>query len=205
MMINVLLRETNVSLLNLDGDWAGVDKGALILLKSGIVPTYAFGDFDSVTKEELKFLKSHLKIDIVQSEKDYTDTELCLLSLVEEGYTEIDVYGAFGGRMDHTLMNIHLLQNDALREVNIHLKDKENDLSLLNSGKHKITNKGFKYVSIIPIHENTILSLEELKYELNEENISPGKTLTVSNEFIGDVATVTTNKDILLIYSMDKR
>ena len=102
-------------------------------------------------------------------------------------------------------MNIYLLQNDALREVNIHLKDKENDLSLLNSGKHKIINKGFKYVSFIPIHENTMLSLEELKYELNEENISPGKTLTVSNEFIGDVATVTTNKDILLIHSMDKR
>ena len=205
MKINVLLRETNVSLLNLDGDWAGVDKGALILLKSGIVPAYAYGDFDSVTKEELKFLKSHLEIDVVQSEKDYTDTELCLLSLVEEGYTEIDVYGAFGGRMDHTLMNIHLLQNDTLRKVNIHLKDKENDLSLLNSGKHKIINKGFKYVSFIPIHENTILSLEGFKYELNEENISPGKTLTVSNEFIGDVATVTTNKDILLIHSMDKR
>lgn len=205
MKINVLLRETNVSLLSLNGDWAGVDKGALILLKSGIIPKYAFGDFDSVTETEFKVLKEQIEVEVVQSEKDYTDTELCLLSLVEAGYTEIDVYGAFGGRIDHELINIQLLQNEALRDVNIHLKDKQNDLSLLKSGKHGIMNEGFTYVSFIPLHEDTFLSLEGFKYDLTNEVVSPGKSLTVSNELKKEICNVTNSKDVLLIHSKDER
>lgn len=32
--------------------WAGVDRGVLHLLKQGIIPEMAFGDFDSVNQEE---------------------------------------------------------------------------------------------------------------------------------------------------------
>ena len=37
--------------------WVGVDRGTLFLLEHGIVPDRAFGDFDSVTEEELHELK----------------------------------------------------------------------------------------------------------------------------------------------------
>lgn len=37
--------------------WIGVDRGAVTLLDSGIVPDEAFGDFDSITTEQKKRLK----------------------------------------------------------------------------------------------------------------------------------------------------
>lgn len=39
--------------------WIGVDRGTLFLLEQGITPAKAFGDFDSVTEEELRELKEN--------------------------------------------------------------------------------------------------------------------------------------------------
>lgn len=36
-----------------DTMWVGVDKGTVALLEAGIIPQEAFGDFDSITEEEL--------------------------------------------------------------------------------------------------------------------------------------------------------
>lgn len=203
MRINVLLRETNVSLLDLEGEWAGVDKGAYLLLQKGIIPKYAFGDFDSINKKELEALKRVVRIDTIPSEKDFSDTELCLLSLVNLGYTEIHVYGAFGGRIDHELMNIQLLQNEALIDTHIQFIDEQNTLFLLKSGTHELVNRGFKYVSFIPLFDDTMLSLKGFKYDGDKIRASIGSTLTVSNELINDSGKVETSKNILVIFSKD--
>lgn len=36
--------------------WAAVDRGVYRLLKRGITPAVAFGDYDSVTEEELAWM-----------------------------------------------------------------------------------------------------------------------------------------------------
>ena len=70
-----------------------------------------------MSAEDIENFKEHLTFDIVPGVKDYTDSELALLSLAEEGAESIDVYGALGGRKDHELMNIHLLAHEKLRAV----------------------------------------------------------------------------------------
>ncbi|GAA3323449.1 hypothetical protein GCM10020331_047360 [Ectobacillus funiculus] len=37
--------------------WAATDRGVYYLLKRGIVPAAAFGDYDSVTEEELEWMQ----------------------------------------------------------------------------------------------------------------------------------------------------
>ncbi len=64
-----------------DGDttWVGVDKGTVALLEAGIIPQEAFGDFDSITEEELmQIQKAAPTLHVYQAEKDYTDLELAL-------------------------------------------------------------------------------------------------------------------------------
>ncbi|MEK6190173.1 MAG: thiamine diphosphokinase, partial [Carnobacterium alterfunditum] len=65
--------------------WIGVDRGTLRLLEQGIVPKIALGDFDSVTKEELKKIKNEVAdVRVYQAEKDETDTELAVQIAFDE-------------------------------------------------------------------------------------------------------------------------
>lgn len=201
MKINVVMRD--VDFIKDTNDYAGVDRGIYRLLKKGITPKFTYGDYDSVSREEREFIESELKINAVNSEKDYTDSHLALFDLVDKGYNEIDVYGALGDRIDHELMNIQLLLNEKFKNVDIRLIDKLNVIFKV-IGKKELKNIGYKYISFIPFFNGTTLTLDGFKYD-GEVEISIGSTLTVSNEFVGQTATVETNQPVIAIYSNDKR
>lgn len=201
MKINVVMRD--VDFIKDTNDYAGVDRGVYGLLKKGITPKFTYGDYDSVSREEREFIESELKINAVNSEKDYTDSHLALFDLVDKGYNEIDVYGALGDRIDHELMNIQLLLNEKFKNVDIRLIDKLNVIFKV-IGKKELKNIGYKYISFIPFFNGTTLTLDGFKYD-GEVEISIGSTLTVSNEFVGQTATVETNQPVIAIYSNDKR
>lgn len=201
--INVLLRDIKFSITN-DGPWAGVDAGVKGLLKANLAIEKAYGDFDSVTPEDLKLFKKSVDLDIVPSVKNFTDSELAMLSLAELGYTSIDVYGALGGRKDHELTNIQLLSHDKLRNINIRLLNDTNEITLLTAGLHILPAvKDKKYVSFIPLYDGTRISLKGFKYNLEDTYVSIGKTLTVSNEYDKNTVSIQADKDILMINSKD--
>lgn len=201
--INVLLRNIPFPVNN-DAPWAGVDAGVKGLLNAGIRVEKAYGDFDSVTEADLELFKKSLALDIVPSAKDFTDSELALLSLAELGYTAIDVYGALGGRKDHELMNIQLLAHEKLRDIDIRLLDDTNEIMLLTEGEYIFqADQDKKYVSFIPFYDETLLTLEGFKYDLEDTYVSIGKTLTVSNEYKDNNVVINTDKDILMIKSTD--
>lgn len=201
MKINVVMRD--VDFIKDTNDYAGVDRGVYRLLKKGITPKFTYGDYDSVSHKEREFIESELKINAVNSEKDYTDSHLALFDLVDKGYNEIDVYGALGDRIDHELMNIQLLLNEKFKNVDIRLIDKLNVIFKV-IGKKELKNIGYKYISFIPFFNGTTLTLDGFKYD-GEVEISISSTLTVSNEFVGQTATVETNQPVIAIYSNDKR
>ncbi|HAJ54719.1 MAG TPA: thiamine diphosphokinase, partial [Lactobacillus sp.] len=63
----------------LAGEWIGVDRGTLRLVKAGIKPVLAVGDFDSLTASEFQLVRERVqKIEQVPSAKDDTDTELAV-------------------------------------------------------------------------------------------------------------------------------
>ena len=66
------------------------------------------GDFDSVNDEEREILKT-LNIHPVKAEKDDTDLALGVEQAIQKGYTEIDIYGATGGRLDHFMGTLQIL------------------------------------------------------------------------------------------------
>ena len=51
-----------------DSNWAGIDRGALILVKQGIQPIFSVGDFDSVNDEERLMLMQNFHIEPVEAE-----------------------------------------------------------------------------------------------------------------------------------------
>ena len=205
MKINLLcsnrLLPTHLFMMEQHSHWAGIDRGALILVENGIEPVFSVGDFDSVNEEERLILKDQLNIHPVKAEKDDTDLALGVQKAVEQGYSSITIYGATGGRLDHFMGVIQILQKPEYLERHIHLRviDVQNEITLLNEGEHQVKQEStYPYISFIPLNDEVIISLEGFKYNLSHEHLESGSTLTISNEVTTNVAKVNVEKGTVL-------
>lgn len=192
---------------NVDADWIGIDRGTLMLLEAGITPQFAVGDFDSITQEEKSFIEQQIEINPYNSEKDDTDLALGIDQAVQSGYKEIHVYGATGGRLDHFLGALQILEKPEYVENNIVIKliDQSNEVQFLQRGQYHIEmNELYPYISFIPVTYPTVITLKHFKYNLYRETLKQGSTLTISNEIQasnGEVELIEGN--ILMIRSRD--
>ncbi|WP_028777003.1 thiamine diphosphokinase [Shimazuella kribbensis] len=187
----------------------GADQGVVSLLDAGITPQIAIGDFDTTGKEKWKKWKS-LGIEIIPlaTMKDVTDTHAALEHALEYNPKEIHLFGAFGGgRMDHTLANISLLEWLHTHQVKGYLQDETNRIQLLSGpgNVHLSSNHNFDYVSIIPISKYLEkVSTFGLAYPLKEKNLVRGDSLGISNEKSEEIAMISAQKGIgLIIESKD--
>ena len=89
-------------------DYYVVDRGALRLLEEDYPLHLAIGDFDSVSQTELETIKTKAQFFVqALAEKDDTDTELALKEVFSRyPKAQVTVYGAFGGRIDLSLIHI---------------------------------------------------------------------------------------------------
>lgn len=196
------------NLNDFEGDWIGVDRGALKLIEMGLIPEVAVGDFDSVNDQEFKEIEANakqvIKLDPV---KDDTDTESGLkYALDHDPRAHIRVLGISGGRLDHLLANVLMVLQDRFRMFaeQIELIDRQNNIRFFNSGKHTVDKlEGFEYLSFIPLTQIDVLTLDDEKYELHNAMVSNARAY-VSNEFIDSKATVyLSNGLVAVIQSKD--
>jgi thiamine pyrophosphokinase len=181
----------------------GADYGVISLLKSGITPHVAIGDFDTAGKEKLQEWRSMgIKIVPLPTQKNVTDTHAALEEALSYDPKDIYLFGAFGGgRMDHTLANIGLLEWLAIRGVNGILQDETNLLHLLiGPDKMELNHSGYMYVSLLPLSEKVEgISTCGLSYPLKDNTLIRGETLGISNQMEGQKAIVTITKGKCLV------
>lgn len=157
-------------------DYIAIDQGLSFLLREGIKPIVAIGDFDSL--EEKRLLE---KVDVLRYDpvKDDTDTAIALKWAIEHGYDEIEITGVMQGRMDHFLGVLCLLEQ--YRDINITLYDQKNCITLLKAGEYEIDCQHYHYFSIFAI-DDTRLTLRKCAYELNDYLLKRHDPLCVSNQ-----------------------
>lgn len=185
-----------------NGIWVGVDRGVFTLISKGIKPSYAFGDFDSLSHQELIMVEKEIdSLFKFIPEKDETDMELALNWALAQSPDEIKIFGGTGGRLDHFFANVQLLSKGIETDCNISIIDKKNIMFLKTAGTYtlpKLSDK--KYISFLPFTQAIEkLSLEGFKYSLNDRNISIGSTLCISNELIADYGTYSFLSGILIV------
>lgn len=184
--------------------WIGVDRGVVYLMEESIPIYAAFGDFDSISDEELHTIEE--KTGIIKRykpEKDETDMELALLWAIKEGATVIRLFGATGGRLDHTIANLQLLLREAIDNKNIEVEiiDKQNNVAVVQAGSHTLKKRSeYKYISFFPFSTKIVgLTLEGFKYPLVRRNLPASSTLCISNELIRETGTFSFDEGILMI------
>lgn len=195
----------NVESYQTDKDiWVGVDKGVFTLLSKGIKPTIAFGDFDSVTVEEMIVIEQSVsKLNRFMPEKDETDMELAMEWAIEQKPAIIRIFGATGGRIDHFIANIQLLMKPLQmdQQMQVEILDKNNIVFLRMPGKYSVKKKpGYQYISFLPITMEVCgITLEGFKYPLVDQSLPLGSTLCISNELIHDCGHFSFSKGILMV------
>ncbi|MFC3882619.1 thiamine diphosphokinase [Bacillus songklensis] len=208
MIINILAGGPETRLPSLtdkkwqDDVWVGVDRGVLRLLQQNIQPSKAFGDFDSITQNELSFVRERLRsLEISPAEKDEVDLELALNWAVEQNPSLVRIFGATGGRMDHMFGAVQLLYKGLNADIPIQMIDRQNIVSMHLPGCHEVEqDAAYGYISFVPFSEEIRgLTLEGFKYPLTNHIITWGSTLCISNELIQQRGTFSFAAGILMM------
>lgn len=178
-----------------------VDKGLEALDEQKIMPDHIIGDFDSVNEKILdKYKQEEIIIHKLDTEKDYTDTHMGLKLAIELGANEILITGATGSRIDHTIANIHLLEETLQENILCKIIDNNSELIVIDRDTKIKKDDKYKYISLIPLtNEVTGITLRGFKYKLENSTLRIGQSIGISNEQIEDIAHIEIQKGKLIV------
>ena len=181
------------------------DGGVKHLLNMDKLPDLWIGDFDSCRHADMLVRYPELKsVDtlVLKKDKDETDTHFCCIKALEMGYKNIAIMFAGGGRIDHMLSNIHLLEYIGKRGATATICDEKNTISLCTDS---ITiTKQRKYLSIIPLDSEVLVhSTKGLMYPLKDFALPREISMGVSNEITDEEAEITLKSGLALIVESD--
>ena len=201
VFVNGVMEDHQVvqSMLVADDYLVAVDGGLCHLRTIGVLPHLLIGDLDSVDEGEVEALQlSGVQIKPYPVEKEETDLELTLLALAGQGFEEIRVVAALGGRLDQTLANLSLLELPGLEDVDVRLDDGHEEILIIR-GSIKIEGRPGDTISLLAKDgcTNGIVT-EGLKYPLNRETLCPNRTRGISNEMLSEQAFVRVTSGRLL-------
>ncbi len=155
---------------------------------AGLVPDLVCGDFDS--SETPGTVWPHVPLYRVPAEKDDTDTMLACDLACLAGAKELVVFGGTGGRIDHSLSNLFLLEHLRRRGADARLTDGDNRVRLLENETLLLRPAGYRYFSLIAL-DRALVTLRGCKYPLEEGVLTRALPFAVSNEITCGQAEIT--------------
>lgn len=165
----------------------------------GIKPDLIISDFDS-SKEE------YFDCEVLKypAEKDDTDFSLAIKKAIELGFSNITAFGALGGRIDHTIGAIQMLEYCVDNGVSCTLVEKKNCVRMIRGETSILIEKNNQNVSIFsysPKCEGVIL--KGMKYPLENAVISSSFPIGISNKTIEDSEIYLKSGTMLVVLSQD--
>ncbi len=176
------------------------DSGAETAREFNITPQIVVGDFDSISKNHIEFLKNK-NIELISShtEKDETDTQLAVEVAIKRGSTEIAILGGTEeNRLDHVVANVSLTRYS--KDIPIRFIN-GNQKIWVEKGPKEVAIEGEKnnLLSLIPLTEVvTSITTKNLMYPLLHEPLYFGKPRGISNVFSDDSAVISFQDGLLL-------
>jgi thiamine pyrophosphokinase len=182
------------------------DGGTRHALALGLTPAIVIGDLDSLNEDD------HRKLDAAGTEirryprdKNETDFELTLHYAVEAGYHEILLVAALGNRLDQTLGNLALLTDPSLAGLHIRVDDGV-EQAFFVSTQTRVEGHPGELVSLIPWGGKvTGVTTAGLRWPLKDDTLYPYKTRGISNELLGQTASVSMESGLLLVVHSHSR
>lgn len=177
------------------------DSGYNNASRLGVRPGLLLGDLDSIDRgalapDELE----HIEKIIVPAIKDDTDTQLAVDTAISRGADEIIIIGGLGGRLDHTLSTVFLLEYIKDKGARGVITDGRNRVRIMESGEELTIKRGYKYLSLVGLTDTCEgVSISGVFYPLKDAVLERKYAFAVSNEITADAAEISLSKGILLV------
>lgn len=163
------------------------DGGLSVLLEAGLIPDLVIGDLDSCGEDLLNQLPESTTRIRLNPIKNHTDTHAAVMQGIQAGYTAFHLYGATGGRTDHTLANIQLMHGLTRDEMYIKMFSDTGIYQVIVNSHLTLPARHTGYVSVFALSDKALgVTIKNLKYPLTDATLTNTFALGVSNEFIGE-------------------
>lgn len=171
------------------------DNGYAVALSHGITPDIIVGDFDSLgTVPDADNL---IKLDV---RKNDTDLEHAVMVALEKGCDDFIVYGAVGGKLDHTLGNIAVAERIADAGGKCLFIGDDSSFTVIRNTAFTPPVKDSGRISVFSLSGSSKgVSISGLLYEVDDIELSRTVTRGVSNAFIGKPSRISVGDGTLLI------
>ncbi len=172
------------------------DRGYLYAKQLNIKPDLVVGDFDSydgIIDDSVNFIK-------YPSAKDDTDTMIAIKKMIEDGFEEIDIYCALGGRLDHLFANITAMVYGLKRGAKIRMIDKTTLITGVYNSKielDRMQDSSLSVFSFTGISKG--VTIKGGKYSLKYGQLTNDHPLGVSNEWEDDLVSISVEDGTLIV------
>ena len=141
------------------------DSGYKYVQQLKLIPDIIVGDFDSYNgnlPEKIKVIRS-------VPEKDDTDTLLAVKIAIENEVNSIKLYGALGGRIDHTFANVQTLKYAYEHNCKMIIEDYDNIIMYQSCETKEYLQRKDWYFSVFSFSEYIYIhELSGVKYPLTD-------------------------------------
>lgn len=174
-----------------------VDGGRAVLDELGCMPDLTLGDFDS-----LGYVPSDGEIERHPSHKDKSDLELAFDRVSEQGFSDVVVYGALGGRLDHTVANLQMCARFAEEGLTVLLIGSDCAVRILvGPTTYDLPKVAQGTVSVFAGTREALGVAETgLEYPLDKATLSNRTSLGLSNELTGVPASISVEEGTLFVF-----
>lgn len=172
------------------------DGGYDSLRRLGIRPHLLLGDMDSITGPAKGVARLRFP-----PEKDLTDMALAIRLARARGYRRFKLFGATGGRMDHSLANLQSLAGLAKEGLRGSIIAPEHSFYALANGVLRFPPvRAGTVVSVFCLGPRAEgVSIQGLKYPLDNVPLDPFVPLGVSNETTGEAFRLSVREGVLIV------
>lgn len=186
------------SCINSDDFIICADNGYNYAKQLDIVPDLVVGDFDSYNG-----VLPETEIITLQTHKDDTDTAHCAKFAIEQGFGEVVLFGALGGRSDHTFANFCVLQFLNENGVKGTIIDKNETVEFCSEGLYEFRNQNGKTFSVFPFScdEAVVSYYGKCEYPADKLTLKASLAMGVSNIFRSDNVKIEVIKGKVLIFT----
>lgn len=171
------------------------DEGYGTLIKEGFEPDLTVGDFDSFDIN----LVNHNKLSF-SDEKDETDMLLAVMEGMKLGFKTFYLFGGIGGRLSHTLANIQTMRYIAEKGCRGVMIGEDVTIFIVANDTVSFDMKQSGYISVFALDKEEVsVTINGLKYEVENRNFTNSFPQGISNEFIGKESSISVKNGMVVV------
>ncbi len=196
--INVDFCQNHIQKLNDDCDIYCTDGAYLKVKNSDYIVSElqkVIGDFDS-----LDYVDNELFL--VNKDQYSTDFEKALEYLLQLNVTDVIVYGASGGEMDHFLSNMSIAKSYS-KKINLKFIDEHSEYFFIPN-IYQTQNIQNKMISVMPFPFATNVYYKGLEYILTGQDLALGESTGARNSAKEDSIEIKYDKGSILLFISHK-